>query len=78
MSERAAEHQPDSNDYIMVVFVCVRDRCWASKTIQLIIVAKSAARTENTTVSVSGTHSLLFSLSHGCINTLTHTESTRN
>lgn len=58
-------------------FVCVWDRCCACKTIQLIIVERSAAWAENTRVSVSGTHSLLFFLSHSCINTLTHTEKTR-
>lgn len=77
MLERAVQNQPDSNDYIMAVFVCAWDRCCACKTIQLIIVEKSAAWAANTRVSVSGTHSLLFSPSHSCINTLTHAANTR-
>lgn len=82
MLERAAQHQPDSNDYIMAAFVCVKGAVLCVFETDAVRARQSSwlsyrdlpPESKNTRVSVSGTHSLLSSLSHSCINTLTHTE----
>lgn len=68
----------------MAVFVCLKEAVCVCLR-QMLYVQHNPAyycrdllpEPKNTSVSVSGTHSLLFSPSHSCINTLTHTENTR-